>query len=296
MSTSTTQSEQIQSLPNVRIGLSLPNGTANQNSDNIGAEKNWFKPNFQRGSDVPSNLEPLSQVYDIRVYLFPLADNSIFSLNPTLFLFRDTNRNNSKTQQRFISDGHQIAHPTNYIVGGNVTGHRYYGGSHFSVFVDRITEVPLKNSMDYYGGDSASPHGTVFPFQPIAWFSGGDKIINDGVTFPQPMFNPINSGDFPNSGIEMMLLYHNGSGYYMKYGAEKYKYGKAKLTFQFYIGLMVNNPNYDGGTKIAKQVLVSNLVPFSVGFKKTTFKDSDGVLKKFAVDWNLKLGYGSAKF
>lgn len=296
MSSSTTESAQSLIIPNVRLGISLPNGLNNVNSDNIGAEKNWNKPNYIRGESIPTDIALIDQTFDIRVYLFPLADNSIFNLNPELFLFRDTNRINKTAEMRFVADGNQIVHPTNYIVGGNITGHRYYGGSQSGASVDRITEIPLKQSGDFYGGDSTNPHGTVFPFRPIAWFSNANKIIADSVTFPQPLYNNSATGNQPYSGIEIKLVHYNGSYYYMKYGADKYRYNKAKLTFQFYIGLMIDNPNYDGGTKIAKKILISNLVPFCVGFKRHTFKDSDGVLKKFAVDWNIKQGYGSAKF
>ena len=286
MSSSSISNSQI---PSVTIGLSDPTGVRNSYSGAIGIEDNWHKEQYQRGQAVPTTGPLLSQEFDIRAYIFP-TDVDIFQYNPLFFLFRTTNRNNHGDSTAFVADGHQWVHPTNYVVGGNIQGHRYYGGSHNNADLDRLTEFPANPDGDFYGGPSDSPHGTAIRFQPLAWFSQPKVIQDNNVAFPQPVNNDLPTGIKPLAGIDYMRVSDGTNTYYFKYGASKFHYGKAKKTFLFGVGLMVENPLYDGGKKIAKYILKSNIIPFTVGFKSHTFKDTDGILKKFVTDWNIKLG------
>lgn len=291
MSSSSTSHSQI---PSVTIGISLPTGSRNAYSGSTGLENNWIKEQYRRGQSVPTSGALLSQEFDIRAYLFPTTQE-IFDYNPIFFLFRVTNRNNHQDNSSFVSDGHQWVHPTNYVVGGNIAGHRYYGGNHNGANLDRLTEFPINPSGDFYGGRADDPNGTVLNFKPLAWFSNAKSIQDNAVTFPQAFNNDIATGIRPFGAIDSNRI-SDGSGlYYFKYGADKVKYGKAKQTFLFGVGLMIENPEYDGGTKIAKHILISNIVPFTLGFKKQSFIDTDNITKKFATDWNLKLGTPSFK-
>lgn len=276
-------------IPNVTIGLSDPTGVRNSYVGSTGIEKNWHKEQYQKDQAVPTTGPLLSQEFDIRAYIFP-TEIDIFQYNPHFFLFRTTNRNNHSDETAFVADGHKWVHPTNYVVGGNLQGHRYYGGSHNNADLDRLTEFPANPDGDFYGGPSNAPHGTAIRFKPLAWFSQPKVIEDNNVTFPQPFNNNLATGLRPLSGIDFMRVSNGSNGYYFKYGADKIRYDRAKQTFLFGIGLMVANPDYDGGTKIAKFILKSNIVPFTVGYKKHTFKDTDSIYRKFATDWNIKLG------
>jgi hypothetical protein len=285
MSSASTSNSQI---PFVTIGLSLPTGKRNSYLGSTGIEDNWHKENFASGT-VPTTGALLSQEFDIRAFIYPTTQE-IFQYNPQFFLFRTTNRNNHADNSAFVADGHQWVHPTNYVVGGNLTGHRYYCGNQNNADLDRITEFLVNPSGDFYGGRADDPNGTAIKFQPLAWFSQPKAIQDNAVTFPQPFNDDLGTGIRPFAGIDYMRVSDGTNAYYFKYGAEKVKYGKAKQSYLFGIGLMIENPDYDGGTKIAKHILKSNIVPFTLGFKKQNFKDIDSIKKKFATDWNLKLG------
>lgn len=291
MSSATTSNTQI---PFVRIGLSLPTGTRNSYNGASGLEDNWYKPNFTKFDAIPTSLGLMSQEFDLRAFIFPTTQE-LFQYNPQFFLFRTTNRNNHADSTAFVADGHQLVHPTNYVVGGNLAGHRYYCGNHNNADLDRISEFPINQSGDFYGGRADDPNGTVIKFKPLAWFSQPKVIEDNAVRFPQPFNNDIATGIRPLAGIDLHRVSDGANSYYFKFGADKLKYGKAKQTYLFGIGLMIENPEYDGSAKVAKHILISNIEMFTVGYKKHTFKDTDSVLKKFAVDWNFKLGTPSFK-
>jgi len=273
--------------PFVPIGFSLPTGTRNAYLGSSGIEDNWHKENFTRGQAVPTTGPLMSQEFDIRAFIFPntyrLFDNDL-----QFFIFRTTNRNNHADGTAFVADWHQWVHPTNWVVGSNLIGHRHYCGSHNNADLDRVSEFAV--NPDFYGGRADDPNGSVIKFQPLAWYSQPKVIQDNGVMFPQPFNNDLATGVKPFAGIDFHRISDGSSTYYFKYGPDKLKYGQAKQTFLYGIGLVMANPEYDGGSQIAKYIVISPICPFTVGFKKHNFKDTDGVLKPFATDWNFKKG------
>jgi hypothetical protein len=108
--------------------------------------------------------------------------------------------------------------------------------------------------------------------------------------FPQPFYNDLPTGTKPFAGIDFHRLSDGSNAYYFKYGPDKLKYGQAKQSMLFGLALVMANPGYDGGTQIAKYIIVSNIFKFTAKFKKHTFRDIDGILKKFATDWDIDTG------
>lgn len=273
--------------PYVKIGVTLPTGNRNSYLGSTGNEVNWYKENFIRDQGVPSAGPLISQEFDLRAFIYP-SSSSLFDNNLQFFLFRTTNRNNHSDESAFLADGQKWVHPTNWVVGGNLIGHRYYCGSHNNADLDRISEFTV--NPNFYGGRSDNPKGSVINFKPLAWYSQPKVIQDNGVMFPQPFNNDLPTGIKPYAGIDFHRLSDGTNSYYFKQGPDKLKYGKAKQSMLFGLGLVMANPEYDGGSQIAKYIIISNIFNINVRFKKHTFKDTDSILKKFATDWLIVLG------
>lgn len=289
----------IQNSPFVKIGISLPNGTAGNTYVGQTTDPTVWQQEFNFYNQPAASLtpRPIDQTFDIRVYLYP-TDISIFDKNPEIWLFRQVRRSAYYQGIKYRADGQQWVHPSNLDASLNPTepNNRYYSGGHSSPELQRISQVPLDQTGDFYGGSSASKSGTSFPFRPLAWFRGALDIANLNFTFPQPMHETLGTGAYPFASLERGYIYNPVGPTYgsMLYHGAGRRY-KQRMRYQFALALMIENPDYDGGTQQPRMILASEFVPFVVHFKKANLRDTDGFTKKFAIDWKLSMGWANNK-
>lgn len=258
-------------------------------------------PNFYQDDLSTITRVPISQNFDLRVSLLPW-DKSIFSKNPVLFLFRETNRW-TKNKSAFRYNWKKLVHPTHEKWGATIQpNHRYRWGSSSNPYpnIDRITEVDLNINThsvtwayEFYGGSDWNPDGTIFPFNPLAWYSYSKDIEGNGIRFPQPLFQPINWFFDKYVWIETWIVQNSAwQPSYQFYNTGKWrKYKNTKRT-RFGIMLMIDNPDYQwaSDTQNARKIVASNMVMFEVTFKTAILIDPIlSIVNKYATDRKLNL-------
>lgn len=239
----------------------------------------------------------LDQVFDLKLSILPW-DKRIFDMSPTYFLYRYTSRWNRKNNA-FRTSGKKLVHPSDTSL--NLIGHRYRSGKHNNPYglLPRITEVPATISthaisweFEWYGGSSANPDGTLFPFTPLAWMCNSQDISNQWISFPQTLSQWNSSWAFdPMVGIEHWIV--QSWAWNWQYGFRptnnSRRNGKRAKRYYYAIQLMVKNPDFVWGSQVPEYLASSNMVHFVVDYKIVTLIDPvDSIVRKYAIDWRIR--------
>lgn len=274
-------------VPQVHIELSIP-----RRIEDFSVSSNTYQQDLSTFPQAPMN-----QKMDLRVSVLPW-DKRIFDMSPMLYLYRYTSRS-KRDDLDFREWGKKRVHPADSRNPHN--GHRYWGGSHSNPYLllDRITEEPLNTNThangqkEFYWGSSANPDGTIFQFNPLAWFSMCKDIEANGVTFPQPL-NQGNSGWTFNAwvGIENWVVQIPwGTTFEFAYTGRNKKRSRGRNPKRQFFGiqLMVANPDYTTGSQTPKYLTASNEVQFVLDYKIATLIDPvDSIIRKYAIDWRIR--------
>lgn len=262
---------------------------------------NIFSPNYTYWESYDNAIHVwLDTTMELRVSVIP-SNPEIFKLNPTLFLFRYTNRKNRS--DKFRVNGKKFVHPTHRVWSSTIQKqHRYWWWDYSNPYaiLDRVTEVPLNinyhsitGKPEFYWGSDISIDWTIFPFNPLAWYSYSKDISAAWITFPLPLNQEVTWKFDSHIWLTTWYVQSNaGTPSIPFFPTGKWRRMRNSLKNEYWIALMVDNPDYQwlSDTQNSRKIMISNMVKFEQTFKISTMHDNISWFNwKYAVDWRINL-------